>query len=254
MRKIIIINGLLFCATMMFAQSQSACDDTVKQMVEQYAYAKYGDIFNHIDFSASHWQKVANNDADADKRLKDLQKLAQLLAEKLKISTPRVDYLKIGGIRQGSESLFVMDGEVVEKEEGAAGQFVNDLNSIYYEEVQINKAYLKTKSAEKVIHILAHEVYHKYQKSEIDKLNRNEPTTVPKETVEKWRNDFRDAHYKYLIDRMDKKTKQLKNTTNPKERELLEFYIKMAREEYSLFQIEKDAESFGEKIEKVYNR
>jgi hypothetical protein len=263
MKKILIIIGLMLCATAVVAQR--AC----VTLVEKAMYAKYEGAFENTNFSATYWQRNATDNSDIEKRKYDLQKLVRGLAERLGTnlsSVTQLDYLKKEPPTKRSL------GEIINEENSVRAKFYANEESAYYLQVQVNKAYLKKESAETMINSVAEEVYHAFQLSEIHKLRRNEKTKVKKETVEQWYKDFQSDVCELLIKRigqLQKKEEQLRaGNLNQVERENLEIDIKLLKEElygsktigrkgcleerYSNLQIEKDAKGFGEVIEKVY--
>jgi hypothetical protein len=263
MRKITIIVGLMFCATTMFAQS--ACVSAF----EKAMYEKYNEVFDNIYFSNTYWLEEASSNGDIERRKYDLQKLAQKLAKKLGVnlnSGTQLDYFKKEPPYRGGL------GEIINEENFFMAKFYANKKSAYYLQIQINKAYLKKKSAETMINAVAEEAYHAYQFYEVNKLKNGQPTEVPVEIVKQWEIDFKNEVYDLLPERINellKKEKQLKaGDLNNVEKKNLQFEIKMLNEEiygskslgrkgcleerYKDLQLEKDAKSFAEIIVKVY--
>lgn len=126
----------------------------------EYMYTKYNDVFDYVDFSATHWKEEATSESDIAKKKRDLDKLANKLAEKLGLAHITLEYLRdkdnniLGYFTDKNGNKFII-----------GGTYKSESNQIL-----INKIYLKEASAEEMIKVVAEEVYHACQYNEILKL------------------------------------------------------------------------------------
>lgn len=252
MQKIIFTIGLLFCAITMFAQS--ACVTAFEKAMCE----KYNDVFDKINFSAAHWIKV-NNDDDIDNRKDDLKKFVNTLAKKLGANlnpATSLDYLKTEPVSKNT----ILGTKIINEENNIKAKFYADPNSIYYQQIQVNKAYLKKESAEIMIKSVAEEVYHAYQLTAVE---TNAVTTIDPEIIKQWRKDIQSNVYDLLPKRtnelLEKQEEFQKGNLNSTERTNLIIEIKRLEKdiaklsrEYEGLLLEEHAKDFSDIIQKVY--
>ncbi|WP_295940693.1 hypothetical protein [uncultured Alistipes sp.] len=263
MKRIFFIIGFMFYAALAFAQSECAT------ITEKAMYEKYHTVFDNTGFSTAYWKTPLDN-VDIAKRKYDLQILTRRLAEKLGVTNlsaaTQLDYLRKEPASRG------MMGDMIHDKNSIRAKFYADNQSAYHLQIQVNKAYLEFEKAEVMIAAVAEEVYHACQYNEVQKLIKNQQTSVPKEVAEQWHNDFKSEVYDLLpkrINQLREKESQLKakNLTN-ESRFLLEADVKHLNDEiygsksigrkgcleerYENLQLEKDAKTFGKIMVKVY--
>ena len=158
MQKIIITLGFMICT--MFVYSQQHC----ATIAEQAFYKIYNDVFDNINFLASHWQNNVTNEKDITKRMKDLDILANKIAEKLRLGKIPLKYLRdkdgniVGYLKDENGDTFINAGRYTPSSK----------------QISVNKTYLKEVSTEEMVNVIAHEVYHAYQANEVIRLQNNE--------------------------------------------------------------------------------
>ena len=248
-----------------FKQEKNQFKQEMNQF-EQEVYKKFNDVFDNIDFSASHWESNGN----IDDRKKDLIVLAGNISKKIGIKGVTMEYLYYE--EEGVRGKIVVSEKYFPSSKDIAGKYKESTR-----EILINKDDIKHGKKEDLIETIAEECYHVWQKEVIttyqklkkereeysktftDKVNNEEKIkqiqekintlSVSEKKINQWETDLKnypkEKDYNELIKSIDKAT------TND-ERKYYEELKKQWEDKYENLELEEDAKRFAEAMKKVY--
>jgi hypothetical protein len=200
----------------------------------------YNAYFGGIDFSKNHWQ--AGGDVHA--RLADMRRLAVAVSKDLGITIdPDKITFRLFEVQQvkGLPPPRILIPTTTERNDNVGG-FENNGS------IAIDAAKLKNGSISDAISTMMEEVYHAYQRSEVEKLKLGDKRREDSEKVWDWMDSFNDDNRNGYAEKVNDLQKQIDAETNAGRLEKLKEQREAAYHAYYNLKHEKDAKEFAGKV------